>query len=476
MRYLLAYLAGLNAFILTNRIGLYLHSGMFYKKHFINKNFGTMLFLWVMLVPFLSVSQSKIDSLKTAVSKAKTDTAKISALNNLASALAIPDSISSAIRYSGQAVSLSKSIRSDKKLAESMLNAAIIFWTIGQTDSAMNYTKQPIAFYEKEGASKMLVKTYRTTGGIYRDKLQYKEANEFLLKALGMAQKLKDSTDVGSINLSLGKLCQANSEFNLAITYFKTAMDIDMATKQYKPAVNAANYLASVYAKEGISAMGAEIYFEALEINSKYLKDANITAIINVNLGNLYSEKGDTANAIKYYQASYTIFKNMNSKKNMAQLLGDIGNVYMNEGNYKKAETYELESMQEIIAEGDKENITLCYTNVAEFYTHTKDYEKALKYYNMAIPLQEEMDDKEGLAYTFSGLADLCINNGDLAKAEEYGVKSYNIATEIHLERQVRDVAKTLSGLFDKLHQPDKAFFYYKKFIEARDTLENKEE
>ncbi|HWY98543.1 MAG TPA: tetratricopeptide repeat protein, partial [Bacteroidia bacterium] len=458
MRYLRAYLAGLSAFILTNRIGLYLHSGMFYKKHFINKNFGTMLFLWAMLVPFLSVSQTKIDSLQTLASTAKTDTAKINALNNLALALATPDSISSAINYSRKAVSLSKSIHSDKKLAESMLNASTIFWNVGQTDSALSYVKQPLLYYEKDGASKMLVKAYRTAGGIHRDKQQYKEANEYLLKALGMAQKLKDSTDIANIDLSLGKLCQANSEFNLAINYFKAAMDMNMAAKQYKPAVNAANYLASVYAKEGISAMGAKIYFEALEINSKYLKDANITAIINVNLGNLYSEKGDTANAIKYYQASYAIFKNMNSKKNMAQLLGDIGNVYMNEGNYKKAEAYELESMQEILAVGDKENITLCYTNVAEFYSHTKDYDKALKYYNMAIPLQEETGDKEGLAYTFSGLADLCINKNDLNKAEEYGIKAYDIANEIHLERQVRDEAKVLSGLYDKLHQPDKAF------------------
>ncbi|MGP8216250.1 MAG: tetratricopeptide repeat protein [Bacteroidia bacterium] len=440
------------------------------------KNLKLLLLCCGIAVSFSASAQHTVDSLKSLFSKAKSDTEKITVLNNIASAFSVIDSVQDALNYSKQAIHLSESVNSQKKIAESMLNASVIYEKSEQYDSAIEYIKQPIDYFEKEGASKMLIKTYKTAGIIFKDGIKYEEANEYLMKALHIAQQLKDSLEIYYENILLGGVCEVNGEFDLALTYYKTATDIAMTSKQYRKAVGACNLVASIYQKEGQSAMAAKIFFNALEINSKYLKQDDITGVIDGNLGIVYNEKNDSANAMKYYREALDVFTRLHKRLQVAQILGNIGNVYLSAGDYKKAEIYELQSMEEIKAAGNNSNIGLSYTNVAEFYSKTKQYDKALKYYNMALSLQQQDEDKEGIIYVVSGLSQLYANMGDNAKALEYGIEAYTVAKEIHLMREVRDEAKSLSELCDKMHQPEKAFSYYKMYIDARDSLENKEE
>lgn len=423
-----------------------------------------------------SYAQPKIDSLKSVFYKAKSDTERINIFNNIANEYSLADSFSHAFQNVKEALQLSRVNGLDKKLAESELNAAIIQWRVGLNDSAIGYVKKSIEYFEKQAPSRTLVRAYKIEGGILKDKVEYKQSNEILSKGLNIAQQIKDSAAIYSLNSNLGGVCEVNGDFELALGYYKSAMNMAMALKQYRNAISSCDLVGSIYAKQGISAEAVKSYFNALDINAKYLQQDEINGVIDVNLGNVYNDKNDTANAMKYYRESLDIFTRLHKKEYIAQLLGNMGNVYMNSGDYRKAEGYELKSMEEVKELGDKSSTAVCYTNVAEFYNHTKDYQKAAEYYNKALELQTEIEDKEGLQYTYSGLAQLCENQGDYAKAEEYGVKSYNLAKEIPLERQVRDDARILSGLFEKMHQPDKAYEYYKLYIDARDSLENKEE
>lgn len=421
-------------------------------------------------------AQHKIDSLKQVFYRTGSDTERINIFNNLANEYSLVDSFKNAYQNIKEALQLSETSKLDKKLAESNLNASIIFWRAGYNDTALGFVKKSLDYFEKQSASKLLVKAYRIEGGILKDKVDYKQANEVLSKGLIIAQQIKDSAAIYSLSYSLGSVCEVNGDFDLALSYYKSAMNTALALKQYRNAISSCDLVGSIYAKQGISAEAVKAYFNALEINAKYLQQDEINGIIDVNLGNVYNDKNDTANAMKYYRQSLDIFTRLHKKQYIAQLLGNMGNVYMNSGDYRKAEGYELKSMEEVKDLGDKSSTAICYTNVAEFYNHTKDYAKAAEYYNKALELQQEVQDQEGIQYTYAGLSQLYANMGDYAKAQDYGVKAYNLAKEIPLEREVRDDAKILSDLYGKMHQPDKAYEYYKLYIDARDSLENKEE
>src|SRR6185312_4533790 len=338
------------------------------------------------------------------------------------------------------------------------------------------WIKQSIALYEKEKPSKTLVHTYKALGDVYRQTAKYPGAIEMYGKALNMAHSLADTADMISIYYNWGLLYDANDQFDLEREQCIKSAELALAAKKYKSAIAAYNVAGSAYARQGLSGEAAKTYYAALEVNLKYLHDTDAAAITNVNLGNVYDQMKDTANAFKCYRQALGDFAKKKDQLGEAELLGNIGNTYMNVGDYKHAEAYELAALEKMKTLDDKHFAALCYSNVAEFYRKTKNYDKAKDFYSKALQMQFENNDKEGIVYSLSGMAMLYKAQGNIAKAIDYELQAFNAAEEIHLLGQVRDQAKELSDLYQGQHQADRAFYYYKLYIDARDTLENKEE
>jgi len=447
------------------------------RKH--KKSLIIFLFFGIMIVPFISFSQSKIDSLKDSYASTKTDSGKVTLLNSIGYAYYTTykaDSLSTAFTYSREGLKLAKNINDAKKAAETMYTIGFLYWAEGNNDSAIFCIKQAANYFDALPSSKEGIKIHKMLGDVYRDATQYPLATDAYAKALDIARSLKDSVNMQLIYYNEALMYDLTDQYELAREQAKKAVDISLLTKQYRAVIRAYNVIGSTYAKQSSNSAAATAYFNALEINEKYLHDDDVTGVLTVNLGNVYEGMKDSANAMKYYRQSLAIFTKENKKVNMAQVLGNMGNVYMDAGDYKIAEQYEIKSLDVMKQMGDNYYTALCYTNVAEFYNDTKQYDKAEAYYNYALGLQENRNDKEGMVFTLSGIGELNKNKGNYAKALEYDLKSYNDAVEIKLTGQVRDQAKNLSEIYDKLHQPDKAFFYYKQYISVRDSIENKAE
>ncbi len=421
-------------------------------------------------------SQSEIDSLKSLYNVTKTDTVKVTLLNKIAAAYEKIDSGKLAIEYAKQALEVAKTSGDPKKIAESNMDVGDRLWNSGQTDSAIVYLKLSLKYYEKQASSKQLVNVNEAIADIYRDKAQYPLANETYLKALFIARSLKDSTDMQSIYYGIGMIYTANDQYELARQQCMLSVEIALRLKHYMDAIKAYTVIGNSYAKQGISAASAKAYFAGLDINSKYLHIDNVTGVIDIDLGNVYNDMKDSANAMKYYRESLQIFIKLKNPLYQSNVLENMGNVYLAAKDYKKAEVYELKAMEGIKGTGDKLNIAICYDNVADFYNHTQQYDKALEDFNLALEMQQEIGDKEGIVYSTAGISEVYENKGDNNNAQKFGVESFNNARDIQILGQVRDQARRLSGIYDKLHQSDKAFYYYKQYVVAKDSLDNKEE
>ncbi|HXP50292.1 MAG TPA: hypothetical protein VN922_10075, partial [Bacteroidia bacterium] len=101
---------------------------MIHSKTLIKKNFFTLLFCLGILFPFLSHSQAKIDTLKAQFRKAKSDTERVTIFNNIADEYSAIDSFPDAFRNVREALQLARVTGSDNKIAESRLNASVVFW------------------------------------------------------------------------------------------------------------------------------------------------------------------------------------------------------------------------------------------------------------------------------------------------------------------------------------------------------------
>jgi TPR repeat protein len=152
----------------------------------------------------------------------------------------------------------------------------------------------------------------------------------------------------------IGNLCIIYKKYNIAIKYYKIAID--------KGNINAMNSL-------GVCYYDIKDYENAVKYYLMAIDKGNINAINN--LGLYYDAIKDYDNAIKYYKMA--IDKgDSNAMNNLALYYDEIAN------DYNKAIKYYLIAI-------DKGNITSIY-NLALYYDKiAKDYNNAIKYYLMSV-------------------------------------------------------------------------------------------
>jgi serine phosphatase RsbU (regulator of sigma subunit)/Tfp pilus assembly protein PilF len=163
--------------------------------------------------------------------------------------------------------------------------------------------------------------------------------------------------------------------------------------------------------------------------------------------GNIYSEQGNFAEALKNHFASLKIKKELGSKIGMAGSYSNIGLVYNYQGNYVEALKNFFIALKLNEETGNKKWITVNYNNIGNIYADQKEYTKALKYYFASLKIEEELGNKDGMANSFINIGLAYHDQGN----DEDALKNYNKALEIYeeLERKsgIAMVYTNLAGI-----------------------------
>lgn len=167
---------------------------------------------------------------------------------------------------------------------------------------------------------------------------------------------------------NIGLSFQQQQQFELAIRYFKQALDIDNTnfTVLYD--------LAYCYDRLNILEMSIEYY-------EKYLDEDPYSDNAWFNLGTVYNKAGNYAKAIEAYDFSITINENYGSA------YFNKGNVLSNLNRYSEA----LEAYLDFIKIEEDHTMTLCY--IGECYEKLKQMEDSFFYFQKALSIDPECAD-----------------------------------------------------------------------------------
>ena len=188
-------------------------------------------------------------------------------------------------------------------------------------------------------------------------------------------------------------------------------------------------------------------------------------------LGNLYLDWGKPLLALDYLQKSFETSDQINYTKGKAEALMMIGNVYFEVGKTELALSNNRQSLilyQEIdfkpgIAEG--------YVNLAKFHFKNNNISNAERFYHQALEIFEQLQMQQKMAEIYSSLAEINFKKNDLENAENRYLKSISIASELNLQKTLIASHKGLSDLYTTTGNTDQAFYHYKKFIAAKDSV-----
>jgi serine phosphatase RsbU (regulator of sigma subunit)/Tfp pilus assembly protein PilF len=160
-------------------------------------------------------------------------------------------------------------------------------------------------------------------------------------------------------------------------------------------------------------------------------------AAIN-NIGIIYRDEGNIPEAIKYYEQSFDIQKQLNNEEGIGLCLSNLGVIYQEQGNTSKAIEYYSKSLkikEKVYAHSKKDitNLGIVNTlaNIGSLYLQQKEYDLALEYFNKSLTLNKKLNNLEIIASSYNNIGVTYNKLKEYTKALEYYNKSLTICEQL---------------------------------------------
>lgn len=368
-------------------------------------------------------------------------------------------------------------------LIENQLNAGLI-------DDALESSKQAVHDFPKEA------KYLHLTASIYKTyKNNTQAAYEYMENCLNIAGNIADNPDY-ALNTALLASELKKYKRALEITdelikkgpensqYYIVRADIYSAQNKKKQAVKDLEKSIKIDNNSTAKLMLAELYLmqnneeKAVKLLEEVSSDnENISAIIEQNIGKIYTESGNFDKAIEVY-------KRLAGKlygKSKAIILMQLGDVLNKSGRYEEAG----QVFEELTTLAPDETIN--YYIAGKFYEYTKNYEKAEKMYLGALNINPTyaqtlkrlavvylLQDRTKDALKYINMIDELERDVDyyLLKAECYSIEKDNKTAMVILEDALKEnptntqVLVFLASLYEEAGNIDRTLELVKKALE----------
>jgi tetratricopeptide (TPR) repeat protein len=186
------------------------------------------------------------------------------------------------------------------------------------------------------------------------------------------------------------------------------------------------------------------------------------------NIGKVYDDLDDKQQALKYYNQSLPLSRQVDDKAGQAVTLSNIGKVYDDLGDKQQALKYYNQSLPLSRQVDDKAGEATTVNNIGTVYDDLGDKQQARNYYNQSLPLWRKVGNKVGEATTLNNIGKVYRDTKQLAEAIKNLEESFKITLELRsgvgrenrktfLESK-KGAAIALIDLLISQNQPEQAF------------------
>ncbi|MDQ3100803.1 MAG: tetratricopeptide repeat protein, partial [Bacteroidota bacterium] len=230
----------------------------------------------------------------------------------------------------------------------------------------------------------------------------------------------------------------------------------------------------NVYNAQSNYPKALDCFFKALKIAEELDFKIGILHTLG-NIGNVYGLQQDYKNALEFSLSGLKVAEAIGSEEGMAISYTRTGIIYQLQKKYDESLEIHLKGLRIYEKLGDKGGISTALINIGVLYEVQDKKSKALDYYFKALKITEEIGDKSGTSNLFSNIGNIYLNDNEIEHAEKYLHNALDLSTEIGSLQLIKSHNEKLSDLYSKKRDWETAFVYYRKSVEARDSLKNEE-
>lgn len=274
---------------------------------------------------------------------------------------------------------------------------------------------------------------------------------------------------IGSSHFYLG-------QYDSSIYYFQKVLKLEDLSTPNK--VNSLNRLGQSYQRLGEFDKCLEHLFEALRIQeaevSREKKEDNLILLsrIQLSIGTVLDEIGDSDRAISYYKNTLTTRKELQDSLGMARVFNNLGIVYKNALKYDSALINYKQGLE--LLPNSNPNLTVQWqliTNLGNLYKRMEKNEDAKAALTQAVTISEKLNNVTLQSDSHLNLASFWQSVGNYGESEKNLLMALELSSETGNTYELYDIRKNLADLYESW---DKKALAYDQLVLAnqyRDSL-----
>ncbi len=314
---------------------------------------------------------------------------------------------------------------------------------------------------------------YRLLGWEIRRK-DPSEALKYTEHALTLAKKINCYACKGTLLANIGHLYWRKGNFSQSFAYLLEARDIVNEIDDVMSYARILNHLGILFSGQGHYDQALEHYLQALEVYHELDSAAIIARVLN-NIGVVYMHQNDYEQAEEFFLRFFEINEMLDDDRPLAFALNNLGTVYKKRGELDRALSY-LERAKEIREEKqDLRELAITIRTIGYLNFKKGQHYEALDFLSEAKNLYLQVGDQQSMARLLCDLGEVYTATNQYHRAEDYYRRSLQKSESLGLPSLCLETYFHLSKLMAQQQNHEQAYTYQEKYLELRDSTQDRD-
>lgn len=273
--------------------------------------------------------------------------------------------------------------------------------------------------------------------------------------------------------LEIAKAFRYNNQYDSSIIFSEKAIKFFSKENDSINIANTYNNMGLTYIKLNNKKEALNSFYTAIKINNSLNNTDGLIGNYN-NLGNYYIFE-DIELALQYYLKAEKLLQKNETNKKSAIINMNIGNIYSSHDseyfNYDSAIFYYLNSLESFQSIQDSSNLASLYHNLGALYEVKDNLDASLNSFEKSIAINKILDDKYSLSQTYMGKGNVLLKQKKFNESIEQYEKSLELAEYLGDPNRKMNLYSNMVKAKMGIGDVEEASILFQEYNQLRDSL-----
>jgi len=371
------------------------------------------------------------------------------------------------------ALLLAKKIKKNNEVAEILNVLGGVYLKFSQPTKAIDYYQQSLMIKESIGFKQSSINTLNNIAKAYLLQKNSVEATAALHKALELSKEIGDPLTEATIQNELGNTFLVLNNYPEALRRYLLTLKIRQSYGKEDDIARTLVNISLVYRKLGLFRNAQKYIDEAKNLVDSIEVKPDLKIYIYQNLGNVYHDQQQYANAIAAYQKALELSEKKGDDLQVTRVLKNIAQAYIDWNKPGKARNAATQALKIALRSNQQQALADLYNTLGNVERQANNLKLALTHYNTALEQYRQNSNADGEALCLRKIGEILSLNGKYKEARDNINQSIRIGKRIGNPYLVLLGTLSLSDVEKAQGKYQNALTLYQRYVYLSDSIDN---